>query len=335
METLNENLRNRPVFICGHPKSGTSLLRSLMDSHPQMIVYPEETIFFRKYLPAIIGMDKPEQIEIARKMLIHIFEWNTSNPPSTQEGYPDRDYSTISMQIVNGEMQRLLEEQFRNPGDMLSAVILAYGYATAQVNLNTRYWVEKSPYNEYYLDQILNWWQNARFIHIIRDPRDNYASYRRKHADWSPEFFSQNWKRSTAAGVENQTKLGEDKYLILRYEDLVHHPKETMQKLTAFLVIDWDSSLLQPTRAGKNWGGNSMFNDAFESISDKPIGRWQQELSPEDTLIIETMSGDLMNKFGYKSAFTENGVLANKQNTVLMLQVLWRVNTWKIRRKLL
>lgn len=335
MRNPKDNLRDTPVFICGHPKSGTSLLRSLMDSHPQLIVFPEETVFFRKYLPAIEGLNKQEQIETAREMLIHIFEWNTKSPPPSQKGYPDRDYSNISMQTVYDEMKRLLDEQFRHPGDVLSAAVLSYGYATAQINSDTCCWVEKSPYNEYYLDQILDWWQKARFIHIIRDPRDNYASYRRKHTDWSPEFFTQNWKRSSTAGIENQKKLGKDKYLLLRYEDLVYHPKEVATQLASFLAIDWDSSLLRPTRAGESWGGNSMFNDAFESISDKPIGRWQHELSAEDTLIIETMSDDLMNQFEYQSAFQNNGVLADKRSTALLLQVLWRVSTWKIRRKLL
>jgi hypothetical protein len=48
-----EFLRDHPVFICGHPKAGTSLVRSILDSHPQLIVYPEETVFFRRYLPGI------------------------------------------------------------------------------------------------------------------------------------------------------------------------------------------------------------------------------------------------------------------------------------------
>jgi hypothetical protein len=43
-------LRDRPVFICGHPRSGISLLRNLLDGHPQLVVYPEETSFFRRYL---------------------------------------------------------------------------------------------------------------------------------------------------------------------------------------------------------------------------------------------------------------------------------------------
>lgn len=39
-----ETFKDRPIFICGHPKSGTSLLRNLLDNHPQLAVYPEESL---------------------------------------------------------------------------------------------------------------------------------------------------------------------------------------------------------------------------------------------------------------------------------------------------
>ena len=53
-KTMSE-LRDSPVFIAGHPRSGTSLLRSVLDSHPELVAYPEETSFFRRYLPKAAG----------------------------------------------------------------------------------------------------------------------------------------------------------------------------------------------------------------------------------------------------------------------------------------
>ena len=334
MPSNKVRLRENPIFICGHPKSGTSLIRSLMDGHPQLIVYPEETVFFRKFIPSIQGADKQTQIDIANKKIIHIFDWDSTNPPANQAGYLDRDYSAISKQQVQNEMQKLLQDQFNHTGDILSAAILAYGYATSKINTTTVYWVEKSPYNEYYVSQILEWWPKARFIHIVRDPRDNYASYRRKHPDWTPEFFSQNWIRSTNTGIENQKLLGEERYWILQYEELVRSPQKTLTELIDFLKITWNPILAQPTRAGQSWSGNSMFENSFDAISDAPIGRWSRELSPEDVLIIEIMTRELMNHFHYESAFNENGALHNKKKSSLLLQTLWRVNTWKFRRKL-
>ena len=186
-------LRDRPVFICGHPKAGTSLVRSLLDSHPQLVVYPEETIFFRRFLPNAQELDRPEKIALAERELIHIFTWNTNRPPDSQEGYLDRDYSDIGFDEVRQTMLKLLDTIYRHDGDILGAAVLAYGAVSQQLKLGTRYWVEKSPYNEYYAEQIFAWWPQARCIHIVRDPRDNYVSYQRKHPDWATEFFANNW----------------------------------------------------------------------------------------------------------------------------------------------
>jgi len=223
MVSISE-LRDRPIFICGHPKAGTSLLRAILDSHPQLIVYPEETIFFRRFLPQAQGLDCQEQVQLAEKLLIHIFKWSRANPDPSQVGFPERDYSQISFDAVRATMQRIVESRWQHAGDTLSAAVLAYGQVSGQITRDTQFWIEKSPYNEYFAEQIYSWWPAARCIHILRDPRDNYVSYQRKHVSWSAEFFAANWSRSTCAGMHNQQQFGAPRYLLLRYEDLVQSP---------------------------------------------------------------------------------------------------------------
>ncbi len=101
-------VRDRPLFICGHPKSGTSLLKALLDNHPQLVVYPEETVFFRRYLPLAQEKEFAEKIALADQYLTHIFEWNQDAPPSHQANYPDRDYSVFSVAQVRDRMRRFL-----------------------------------------------------------------------------------------------------------------------------------------------------------------------------------------------------------------------------------
>jgi hypothetical protein len=327
---LNE-IRERPLFICGHPKAGTSLVRAVFDSHPQLIVYPEETIFFRRYLPQAAGLDLPGQIALAERTLIHIFRWNRSKPAPDQEGFPDRDYSAISYESVRKRMVELATEQHRQPGDMLSAAVLAFGQASGQLGDQTRRWVEKSPYNEYYTSQIFEWWPAARCIHILRDPRDNYVSYLRKHPDWSAEFFAANWKRSTQAGMANRERFGPERYYILRFEDLTRSPEEHLQKLKDFLQIEWDASLAAPTRAGEQWSGNSMFSGAaneFKSISAAPVGRWKEKLSLSEALVIEMRLGELLESCGYQPSARSEANVAQK------LSATWRLASWPMRRRL-
>jgi hypothetical protein len=328
---LNE-IREHPLFICGHPKAGTSLVRALFDSHPQLIVYPEETIFFRRFLPQAAGLDLQGQLELAERTLIHIFRWNRLKPAPDQEGFPDRDYSAISYAAIRQSLAELANQQHRHAGDMLSAAVLAFGQVSGQLGAQTRYWVEKSPYNEYYTRQIFAWWPEARCIHILRDPRDNYVSYRRKHLDWSAEFFAANWKRSTQAGIENRQRFGPQRYYILRYEDLTRSPEEQLQKLQDFLQIEWDASLVAPTRAGEQWSGNSMFGGAaneFQGISPAPVGRWKGKLSISQAVVIEMRLGKLLEACGYSpEALSEASALQK-------LSASWRLVTWPIRRRLL
>jgi hypothetical protein len=184
--------------------------------------------------------------------------------------------------------------------------------------------VEKSPYNEYYAEQIFTWWPDARCIHILRDPRDNYVSYRRKHPDWQPEFFAANWSRSTGSGLAARGRFGAERYLVLRYEDLAQSPEATLRQLTNFLHIDWDPSLAAPTRAGAQWAGNSMFSEQFQGISAAPVARWRAELSPGDAAVIEYMARSPMEQFQYARGVSGAAALAARG----------RALAWPLRRRL-
>jgi len=329
MVLMNDNeieqlkiLRDHPVFLGGHPKSGTSLLRALLDSHPQLVVYPEESGFFRRFLPRSSGLGLAAKIELTEKYLIHIFTWQKENQPESQAGFPDRDYSTISFADIARIMAEIIDKAgYRHDGDILSAAVLAYGKVSGLWQDGASYWVEKSPYNEYYADLIFRWWQEARCIYIVRDPRDNHASYRRKHPDWSAEFFAANWKRSVVACQQNVIRYGKDHCRLIRYEDLVRKPQETLEQITTFLGIDANPILAQPTRAGVTWKGNSMFADQFSAISTTPLGRWKETLEPSEAAVIELMTAEQMQALNYEPQSGYN------------LSSRWRAATWTMRRK--
>ncbi|GEM_PF-322661 len=293
------DLRDSPVFIAGHPKSGTSLLRSVLDSHPELVAYPEETHFFRRYLPKAHGADLSQKLDLSDRYITHIFEWNPANPPAHQAGYPDRDYSSISVTQVRQFVRQFVAERFAHDGDMLSAVILSFGKVSGQLTGSSHHWVEKTPYNEHYAAQIFKWWPDARIVHTVRDPRDNFASYHRKHADWSSEAFALNWLHSTQAGLDNRQLYGPHRYLLLRFEDLTSAPDQKLGQLCQFLGINDDPSLRQPVRGGKPWGGNSMFADQFTSISAAPVGRWMESLRPDEVATLELVAGSVMQQLDY------------------------------------
>ncbi len=296
-----ERLRDHPVFICGHPKSGTTLLMALLDSHPQLVVYPAETVFFRGLLPRFKNTDNAEKLSLGKRFLLHFFDLQPMNQEAdSSAGIAQPDIAYIQYAETCRVMDSLLPpEKIRHDGDLLSAAILAFGKVHQKITPQTRYWVEKTPYNEYFTEQIFSWWPQARCIHVVRDPRDNYATYRRKHPRLPAERFSRSWNTSLKAGIQSQKHYGLERYCILKYEDLTQNPERVIAELAHFLDIEDHESLRTPTKNGVLWQGNSMFNERFSGISSRPLGRWKNELNTSDVAVIETACRAGMKQMGY------------------------------------
>ena len=295
----NRSLSTSPVMICGHPKSGTSLLMTMLDSHPELIVYPEETHYFRRFLPQMQATRNEELLHLIESELLHIFHWNIETPHVSQAGFPDRDYSMVEFEVVLDAFIRLIGDHSYDEASILPAVVLSYGVASGQLNTGSKFWVEKTPYNESYAARIYRNWPNAKCIHIVRDPRDNYASYVRKHPEWGVDTFAKSWLMSMKTGWKNRRAFGKTRYLLLRYEDVVQNSEASIAEIVEFLGIQDLPILRKPTRSGKPWGGNSMFGDKFSSISQKPTGRYEEVLSMDALTRIELLLNPEMGELGY------------------------------------
>ncbi|UCF60789.1 MAG: sulfotransferase [Anaerolineaceae bacterium] len=293
------SLTNAGTFICGHPKSGTSLLMALLDFHPQVIVYPEETGFFRWFAHQTEGLSVEEKIRRAEELILHIFHWDPENPHPSQAGFADRDYTDISFDQVRTAYHRKIDEFGRSIPNILPAAIFAYGEVTGQSSLRTLRWVEKTPYNELFADKVFDLWSEARCIQTIRDPRDNYASYRRKHPEWTPEIFAFSWRASTHRGWSNRKQYGESRYLVIRYEDLVNDLETTLKTVRDFLGIEDHPTLREPSRKGISWGGNSMFGECFRGVSANPIGRYRTALDRDSIQRLEAALYPEMRRLDY------------------------------------
>lgn len=316
----NTSFRDNPIFICGHPKSGTTLLVSLLDSHPQMLVYPNETFFFRGFIPELRRRDLNEKVSLAQRYLIHFFERDNIHAESREKDASPRDQIFVDYAKTCEEMVHEVNKNgIRHDGDLLSAAVIAYAYVHGKVTDKTIYWIEKTPYNEHFSKSIFDWWPEAHCIHIVRDPRDNYLTYRRKHPGLSAEDFAIGWNSSLDAGIKNQTLYGDDRYLLIRYEDLTTQPEKYLPKVISFLGIEDDQNLWIPTSNGEPWEGNSQFGDKFYGISNKPVGRWKKDLDAESVEIIESICGELMIVEGYK---------VDQKSQLSSIYYLWR---WRLK----
>jgi hypothetical protein len=241
-----------------------------------------------------------EGMAIGEEEILHIFRWDPEDPVHRPVEYPGRDYTAIRYEEVRSTYRALLRRWGPSERNVLAAAVLAYGLVVGSVSEDTRHWVEKTPYNERFADLILQWWPKAKFLHILRDPRDNYASYRRKHPEWTLETFALSWGESARLGSANQARSGERRYLLIRYEDLVTDFERSIARVRGFLGIEAHPTLSQPTRAGRSWGGNSMFDDRFTDVSTSPVGRFRREVTPARVARLEAALRPEMRDLGYE-----------------------------------
>lgn len=280
VDILPDEQTGSPVFICGYPKSGTTLMLALLDRHPGLLVFPEES----KFLSRIMGHPENQNLEyVLTRTGANVLRFGEVQFPS---GY--RDYSNLDFTRYEQELLERWNTSDRTDRALLESVIFSYGNVTDQTG--KQYWIEKTPGNEFFLEDALVRWPDLKAIYILRDPRDNYCSYRKqKHKrlqDLPLESFIANLCESICAW--EQFAAQRDSTLLVRYDDLVKAPQVIMQRICKFLQIDWDDILLQPTRNGVPWSGNSMYQEKFEQVSESPVGRYRSVLTPSEIHFLET-----------------------------------------------
>lgn len=298
----------KPIFILGHPKSGTTLLNSILDNHPELINIPEETQFFRYIYPRIQKFYyKLSPKFIKRRIIIRDIFLNTYlrrlqiSSPSEISG-EIRDYSQLNFSCYKKNVNKYLSVNKLTEANIYKS--LAYALNLQHPSQATvQGWVEKTPRNEIHTDKLIKWFPKAKFIHLLRDPRDNYVSlkkHRSKKKEITLDRFKKEWKEGLESGIRNFNSFGKNRYLILWYEDLCKAPLSYVMIIAAFLNIEVSPSMLIPTKFGTRWDGNSMFDQKMNGISLNSIGRYkdypnQQEIEEIEMELIPDISKMMYN----------------------------------------
>lgn len=270
---------------------------ALLDGHPELLVNANESHFFQRFLPAASRLNSELEMKLAQDVLLE--SWHPGN------SYYRHFLSHISHKDVIDNFKMRIKDSDKDYPNYLTAAIMAYGEVSGQLTDKKHQWVEKTPGNEHYADLIFDWWPEAQCIHMIRDPRDLYASYKKralKHGRALPKIggIAYQWQRSLHALDRNIETYGEARYMSLRYEDLVLDPERHLTRVAAFLGIQMADDLFVPTKGGGmyDWRGNAV-DRQYSSISDSSVGRWQQQISEHEVALLEILLRDDMQRYEY------------------------------------
>ncbi|MDX1975778.1 MAG: sulfotransferase [Rickettsiales bacterium] len=284
------------IFIGGFPKSGTTLLATLLDGHPELMVFPEET--------SVLAIRHNVRTLKSKKKFIRTRSGaRVPGLPAEENVFKSgvRDYSWIPDQEYSTGLRKALSPA-KNDRELLEAILKNWiEFDPKRDRNNWKYFVEKTPLNELYYRKILAWYPEAKFLYIIRDPRDNLLSYSKKKMARRPiPLLIERWKQSY-----HTAKLLESKGIIhiIRYRDLVSDPIKEMKKVAAFLHIEFHSCLIRPTRGGIPWEGNSMFGDNAKVVHGRSKGRYKEVMDKQLIHYIEYMLYPEMQALGYSISY--------------------------------
>ena len=90
-----------------------------------------------------------------------------------------------------------------------------------------------------------------------------------------------------------------ESYLAIRYEDVVQAPRESLERICQFVGIALLPELFVPTRASRQWQGNSSFHETFSSISAQSVDHWKSQLTEDEIWWIEMHCRQGMQLAGY------------------------------------
>lgn len=255
-----------PFFLVGAERSGTTLLRLMLDHHPQIVCLFESN-FFVDFLTDDGGDPDPawsqQQVDLDRS--------------ARKEGFSLKDDEPYREGV-----RRFFDEQVKNSGKPV-------GGSTIHRRL----------------PDILKVWPDARFVNLIRDPRDV-----------APSVIKMGWAGDTWHGTrfwvdaqedtENLRKLvPEGRFVQLRFEDLVTYPVESLTKICAMLGVPYDEAML------------SYPNDTTYPAPDaSAAARWKKKLTPREIQLVEARAGSWLERLGYEAsgqpALAVTGMLRRK-----------------------
>src|SRR5215208_3505685 len=194
-----------PVFVGGCPRSGTTLLRTMLNAHPDIAIPHETRILIEGYRRRAEWGDlaKPEN---RRRVARWVVERNESR-----------------YRRLTDDTDELVERMVAAPPTIGS--VLSAGFGLYAERHGKPRWGEKRPSVVLHLDVVFAMFPDARYVNIVRDPRAAVASIREvgRQYGWGAHDVpggTDTWERSARAADRWRRRLGADRFIALRYEDL-------------------------------------------------------------------------------------------------------------------
>lgn len=281
------HLDKRPIFVTGSERSGTTLIMTILGVHPNIAV-PEVTWYYPRFRP-------------------YLFTYGDLSDPANFRALSDEmAYGLrkpffgmdVNPATFGGEIAARATEREASFAGVFSAMLDRYAEDVGKPR-----WGEKTPYNLFYIEQILQDFPNAQFVFITRDGRDVCGEF--LDASFGPMNIytaAELWTMGQQAVKPWRATLSDDQWFDINYEEFVRDPVPGLKRLCDFLGEPYTDDLLAfhttPVAQGR---GRTKDNAAVaHPISDKYVGLYKDQLSLRDQRIMAWVAGDTLRDLSYE-----------------------------------
>jgi sulfotransferase family protein len=270
-----------PFFLVGNDRSGTTLLRLVLDRGS--VAIPPESMFLADFAPVRQrgGLEDPAQAErLMRAVWSHprVRLWKLpAEPPAVPSGLSH-------------------ENAYRF---IVSAPFQAYARKEEKER-----WADKTPLYLRYVEEIDAIWPDARFVIVARDGRDVALSVMRvpfgANNVWAA---ARAWAQGIRLGLEAE-RSHPDRVVTVRYEDLVARPAEEAARVSEFLGLEFREEMLEIERTDadkilKEQAG--WFTNVWAGINTSAVGKWKREMTPAQQRLFARVAGPELEAVGYEA----------------------------------
>ena len=279
-------------FVVGAGRSGTTLLRLMLDAHPELAI-PPETRFLPLALHAAEDADDDPGGAFVDAVTTYP-HWGDFHVDDALLRTRIAAIAPFDAGAALRTMYRLYADRFGKPR-----------------------WGDKTPHHVRRMDVIARLLPEARFVHIIRDGRDVTLSVIQERSltgrAATADEVARRWARSIAAARRQAMELPH--YLEVRYEDLVLDTVAVLRAVCDFVELPWRERMLayhersatrlaelvtaDPGKAGSAEQRRSKHAWTARPPDASRIGRWRSELAAGDARLVAAAAGDMLRALGY------------------------------------
>jgi len=305
------------LFVTGMFRSGTTLLARMLHTHDEIACAsdPYRPFFncFRDTVADDCGIDvnayDPLGDYFADDTQLQLYDaiQSATLDRSFSDEERDRLYDRIESHgtpfspRIYEEVDEIRGETFHEVYEhLLSAVPVCYGDGDESWHATKEVWTTE------FTPVLHESFPDARFIHVVRDPRAVCASKNVQERSKYPWLFLiRQWRKlATLARAYDRHHPVQDQVLVVRYEDLVSEPRATAERMYEFLGIGMDEETLNPANfvdgSGDQWLQNTSYDESDPSWDTSSIDKWRTVLADRDVAFIEQLCYPELLVHGYE-----------------------------------